>query len=89
MRALVLIALFVFVPDLARACAVCGFGEDESRVAYIGTTVFLSFLPLVLIGGTVFYYWRHHQRTQVGLAARQREITRIHEEDRARTRPIA
>ena len=41
-------------PTAMAACPVCGFGEDSSRAAYIGTTVFLSALPLALIAGGIF-----------------------------------
>jgi hypothetical protein len=50
--------LLAFLPSAAAACPVCGFGEDESRVAYIGTTVFLSVLPVALIVGFVLYVRR-------------------------------
>lgn len=50
--------LLALLPTAAAACPVCGFGEDESRGAYIGTTVFLSLLPIVLIGAFVFFVRR-------------------------------
>ena len=50
-------ALLALAPELARACAVCGAGadEDQSRVAYLLTTLALSALPLALFGG--FLLW--------------------------------
>jgi len=38
-------------PELAEACAVCGGGENE-RIAdsYINGTIFMSVLPLAVIG---------------------------------------
>jgi len=42
-------------PSVAEACAVCFPGTDESQMAFIITTGILTFLPLTLIGGTV--YW--------------------------------
>ena len=42
------------VPRVSEACAVCmGGREDESRLAFILTTAFLTFLPLLMIGGAV------------------------------------
>lgn len=39
----------------ASACSVCGTGKEEARVAYWATTAILSFLPLVMIGGLIYY----------------------------------
>ena len=50
--------VLAFLPTAAAACPVCGFGEDESRSAYIGTTLFLSALPPALGGGFVFFVRR-------------------------------
>jgi hypothetical protein len=51
--ALLLIAIALF-PGTADACAVCGPGTEESRVAFIITTAFMTALPLALIGGAVY-----------------------------------
>jgi len=45
-------------PVVAAACSVCFSGAEESRAAFIGTTVFLSVLPLAMIGGLVWWIWR-------------------------------
>lgn len=52
----------------ALACAVCGFGEDQSRGAYLATTLVLSLLPLALIGGALLYLRRRYRRQQGGKA---------------------
>lgn len=45
------------------ACAVCGFGEDESRGAFLLTTGLLTFIPLIFMGSVVGYlFWRARQR---------------------------
>ena len=51
-------------PELARACAVCGAGagEDESRSAYLLTTLALSALPLGLVGGFLLWLRRAQRR---------------------------
>lgn len=46
------------LPRAALACAVCGFGEDQSRVAYIATTAFLSALPIALLAGLLIFLRR-------------------------------
>jgi hypothetical protein len=44
------------VPSLAYACPVCFSAKDEAgRLAFLGTTLFLTALPLLLIGGVI--YW--------------------------------
>lgn len=58
--------LLALAPELARACAVCGAGadEDQSRVAYLLTTLALSALPLGLFGG--FVLWLRHRAKSGG-----------------------
>lgn len=51
-----IVGLLVVAPRLAAACSVCSAGRDEeSRIAFIITTAFMSLLPLLLIGGLVFW----------------------------------
>ena len=59
-------SLFVLVPELARACAVCGAGADEdaSRIAYLVTTIALSALPLVMLGGFLLWLRARARRAQ-------------------------
>ena len=53
------LAAWVAAPELARACAVCTAGrDDETQAAFLGTTAFLSVLPLALIGGFVWWLRR-------------------------------
>jgi hypothetical protein len=53
--------LVVWSPRISQACSVCGVGrEDENRLAFILTTVFLTFLPLSMIGGIVWYLRRRY-----------------------------
>lgn len=48
--------LVVSSPEIAQACAVCSAGrEDATRAAFIGTTIFLSVLPLLTIGAGVLW----------------------------------
>jgi hypothetical protein len=39
----------------ALACAVCFSGRDESRVAYLLTTIFMTSLPIVALA--IGIYW--------------------------------
>lgn len=55
----VLAALLLLAPRIAEACSQCLSGRsEETKLAYILTTVFLSVLPLVAIGGLVWWLVR-------------------------------
>ncbi len=60
----VLSGLLLLAPELARACAVCGAGadEDQSRTAYLLTTVVLSALPLAMLGGVLLWLRRQQRK---------------------------
>jgi membrane protein DedA with SNARE-associated domain len=52
------IAAFSHAP-LALACAVCGTGQrDPTANTYLLSTALLSFIPLGLIGGVVWYVFK-------------------------------
>ena len=54
----VLLVLFV-VPSWAEACAVCGAVQTEStRKAFVGTTAFMTFLPIGMLFLVVGWYIR-------------------------------
>ncbi len=36
-------------------CSVCSVTSEAARYAYYGTTALLTFLPLLMIGGVVYY----------------------------------
>lgn len=48
---LLAVALVAFLPDVAWACPVCFDPREENRVAFLATTVFLSLVPLGMVGG--------------------------------------
>jgi hypothetical protein len=58
--------LLALAPELARACAVCGAAadEDQSRLAYLATTIGMSVLPLALFGGFLLWLRAKHRRQQ-------------------------
>ena len=57
-RALTLAGL-ALAPGTSAACAVCFSGTDEYRMAFTLTTVFLTALPLVMVGS--FAVWLRRQ----------------------------
>jgi len=64
----VVLLAFGLWPTTARACAVCFSANDANRTAFLLTTLFLSTLPLALIGG--FLLWLRRR-------ARQRAALRV------------
>ena len=49
----------LLVCDSALACTVCSGGQEEaSRKAFVGTTAFLSFLPMLVVGTVVSLFVR-------------------------------
>ncbi len=63
--AIALALAVLLAPRAADACSVCFSGQDQARVAFIATTGFMTALPLLLIGGFVFW-----------LRSRSREVER-------------
>ncbi len=55
--------LLVLLVDVALACPVCGFGQDKARWAFITTTGILTFFPLTMIGGILFWLRQRSLRT--------------------------
>jgi hypothetical protein len=46
-------------PEAARACAVClSSTQDDTRLAFILSTGFMTFLPLGIVGGCVWWLRR-------------------------------
>ena len=54
-RLAVLIVGVGLLPGVAEACSVCFSATEQSRTAFIVTTVFLSVLPLAMVGGGVVW----------------------------------
>ena len=47
------------------ACAACGIGlDDKSRVAFILTTAILTFIPLLMGGGFLYYLYFLHKKQE-------------------------
>ena len=51
--------LVVLLPSPALACAVCGAAVERNRMAFLGTTVLLSLLPLAMMAGGLWWIARH------------------------------
>ena len=60
-------ALLLLLPGVSEACAVCFSGRDETPLAFIGTTVLLSFMPILLVGGAVYFLRRRYRELEAAL----------------------
>jgi hypothetical protein len=61
--AALVVLLALAAPEVARACSVCGAGrDDETRNAFLLTTLFLSVLPLAMFAGLLL--WVRHRLRQ-------------------------
>jgi hypothetical protein len=81
LRGLQILALLILVsPSVAQACAGCFSGRsDEQREAFLITTGFLTFLPLMLLGFAVWVLIRRVRRIEAendAVAERVRELAR-------------
>jgi hypothetical protein len=69
-KASLVVLVALAAPEAARACSVCGAGrEDETRVAFLVTTLFLSVLPLAMLGGLLL--WVRHRLRRTAEDARE------------------
>jgi len=68
--AVVIVAIAVWIPRIALACPVCTAGRDEeNRIAFIVTTAFLTFFPLLMIGGIVWWLRNRVRRMERAASA--------------------
>lgn len=52
---------FVLWAPSALACPVCGTSKEESRVAFILMTAFMTLMPLLLLGGAGYMALRRYR----------------------------
>lgn len=55
---LVGISSSVLLPAYALACPVCYTAREASRLAFLWTAIFMTLVPLGLIGGMLYWLWR-------------------------------
>lgn len=68
--ALAAVLLLLLLPDAAWACPVCFDPREENRVAFLATTIFLSLVPLGMVGGLGMWL-RRRARELKGLPPEQ------------------
>lgn len=50
--------------DLAQACPSCASPLEENRQAFVDTTILLTVLPLIMIGGFIWWLRRKAQQLE-------------------------
>jgi len=59
-------ALLLLAPRAVHACSVCvGTQEGDTRTAFILMTAFMTFLPLTMIGGIVWWLRRRFRELEL------------------------
>jgi len=48
------------LPARAWACAACAAGDPKNAGTYLGMTLMMSALPLILVGGLAYWLWRRY-----------------------------
>ncbi len=54
--------LLILIPKIAKACAVCFSGKEETLEAFYITTVLLTLLPLVMLALIVIWLYRKYRK---------------------------
>ena len=57
-------AVVLLAPNVAWACPLCIAAREESRIAFIVTTGILTFLPLMMIGGVIWWIRKRYQAAE-------------------------
>lgn len=57
-------ALVLCAANFARACPSCASPLEENRQAFVDTTIFLTVVPLMMIGGMVWWIRRKAQQME-------------------------
>ena len=50
----------VLLPVAANACPACMVGDPKTAGTYLGMTLIMSALPIVIACGLGYWLWRHH-----------------------------
>ncbi|RME15699.1 MAG: hypothetical protein D6797_06100 [Bdellovibrio sp.] len=53
------LSVIIGVSPLAEACSVCGFGQDGSQGAFLGTTAFMTLMPLGFAGISIYFIYHY------------------------------
>jgi len=54
--------LLILIPNLAKACAVCFSGKEETLEAFYITTVLLTLLPIIMLALIGIWLYRKYRK---------------------------
>ena len=54
--------LLVIIPSIAKACAVCFSGKEETLEAFYITTVLLTLLPIIMLALIGIWLYRKYRK---------------------------
>ena len=60
---LLFVLIFLFLPGVVNACAVCFSASEETLEAFYVTTIFLTLLPVVMLFSIGYWIYRKHRKT--------------------------
>ena len=60
MRFLLAAAGAAIIPSAASACPACMVGDPKTAGTYLGMTLVMSSLPILLVCGLGYWLWRRH-----------------------------
>jgi len=60
LRFLSAVAAVAFLPVAASACPACMVGDPKTAGTYLGMTLIMSALPILLACGLGYWLWRRH-----------------------------
>jgi|GEM_PF-6661926 len=53
-------AVLTLIPAAGWSCPACMVGDPKTASTYLGMTLIMSALPLLLVGGLGYWLWRRH-----------------------------
>ena len=59
-RVLFIAAVVALIPGLSWACPACMVNNPKTAATYLGMTLIMSALPILLVGGIGYWLWRRH-----------------------------
>jgi len=67
----------MWAPDAAQACSVCiGTQSADTQIAYRAMTAFMTFTPMAIVGGVIYWIYRRFKALDAEEAAHAAALER-------------